>query len=168
MPLLLDLFCGRGGWTAPALAAGWECWGVDQADLQYPGHFIQATLPCPFLHHLPACPDLCLISPPCEEFARYHLPWIKGPPPSLALLRWSIDFARKVPFPCIVECSRFAGRHIPPVATIGNYALWGSVPALLPYSLPKRKMRHPGQRPDLRAVIEPDLAGWIIHLHSSR
>ena len=45
-PLMLDLCCGMGGWSAGFMAAGWRCVGVDLADFSasYPGECVQADL----------------------------------------------------------------------------------------------------------------------------
>jgi DNA (cytosine-5)-methyltransferase 1 len=77
-PVLLDLFCGVGGWSRAFMAGGWRCVGVDitpQPD--YPGEFIRASvydLPGRFLEDF----DGVALSPPCEEFARACMPWLRG------------------------------------------------------------------------------------------
>lgn len=36
---ILDLFCGKGGWSIPFIEQyGDEVWGIDIQDLGYPGH----------------------------------------------------------------------------------------------------------------------------------
>jgi hypothetical protein len=161
--ILLDLFCGRGGWTVPALSAGWECIGFDIADHGYPGRLVLGSLPCSIDYLKSFQPDLIVASPPCEDFARHHLPWIAGPVPSTDLLRWSIGLVGKFDCRVIVECSRFAARHVttPRAFLVGSYALWGNYPALLP-DPPRRKSRYWGTDPAKRAMIEPCLAEWII------
>lgn len=167
-PILLDLFCGRGGWTNAAILQGWRCVGIDVINHGYPGDFIQAELPLPLDALLSHRPSLIVASPPCEEFARYHLPWIRGPVPSTVLLEWSIRLADVSPVPVLIECSRFAAQHVPGAQFVGSYALWGSIPALLPPDVPRRKMRHSGTDPAARAMIEPLLAEWIIHSFTPR
>lgn len=163
MPLLLDLFCGRGGWTRAAHAAGWQCIGVDVVDHGYPAHLLMQ--PCPLSDRalMSLAPDAIVASPPCEDFARAHLPWLRTvEDPSTALLTWSIGLAARLAVPVVIECSRFAARHVPGARFAGSYALWGDLPALLP-DVPRRKERGTGLDPARRAMIEPDLAGWILH-----
>lgn len=72
MPSLLEIFCGRGGWSKSFAARGWRCVGVDVAALGYPFEFIQAdalTLTPEFIAGF----DAVVMSPPCEEFARAWL-----------------------------------------------------------------------------------------------
>jgi len=148
-----------------ALARGWHCTGIDIINRGYPGHFVEAALPLSDSHLLSYAPSLIIASPPCEEFARHHLPWLNGPTPSTALLRWAIALADRLPVPVLIECSLFAHRHIAATAITGSYALWGNVPALLP-SVPRRKARLSGTNPAARAMIEPILADWIIEVHT--
>lgn len=162
-PLLIDLFCGRGGWSRAAAAAGWRCIGYDVVDHGYPGELrLQA---CPLSEEilLQEKPDLIVASPPCEDFARACLPWLRTVEnPSIELLSWAIAIASRIQVPMVVECSRFAARYVPGARFCGSYALWGKLPALLPTSLARRKEKQWGRRPADRAMIEPELAAWII------
>src|SRR3954465_9005108 len=95
-PLLLEVFCGRGGWSKSFAARGWHCVGVDIAELGYPFEFIKAdalTLTEEFINGF----DGVVMSPPCEEFARAWLPWLRGDHKPAAwavnLLHWSIRHA---------------------------------------------------------------------------
>jgi hypothetical protein len=163
----VDLFCGKGGWTIPALLRGWTCVGFDIVDHGYPGDLHTQQLPVQAQEIRQLRPDLVVASPPCEEFARCHLPWIRQvKPPDLTLLRWSIDLITDLfPIPVIVECSRFSARHIAGARFCGPYALWGTIPALLPQVL-KRKARMSGTNPAARAIVDAELAAWLIHLHT--
>jgi hypothetical protein len=158
---LLDVFCGVGGWTKGFHAEGWECTGVDIERFDYPGELIQAdalTLSPGFV----ASFDAVTMSPPCEEFARAWLPWLRGdhcPAQSaLDLLFFSIGLcvsARRV-----VECSKFAARHAPNARLCGSYALWGDIPELMP-TLPATKEKKSGRHPELRAEIPLELSRWM-------
>jgi hypothetical protein len=171
VPTLLDLFCGRGGWSEPALRAGWRCCGFDIVDHGFPGEFWRRRLPCDAWYLDSFRPSLVVASPPCEAFARECLPW--GPrefgrrPDELAaavdLLRWCVSLPGVLDCPVVVECSRFAARFVPGARFVGSCALWGDVPALLPAGLPRRKGLVSGTRDRAarRAVIEPELASWI-------
>lgn len=131
------------------MARGWNAIGIDIVDLGYPGLFIRQTLPHPLLFQFPYRPTLVVASPPCEAYARHHLPWIKDPtPPDEQLLRWSISLIGSFPT-VLVECSRFAMMHVPGATWCRPYALWGDVPPLLPPSLPtKAGRRRPFARQD--------------------
>jgi len=160
-PRLLELFCGRGGWSKAFARKGWSCVGVDVAQLGYPYAFIQQDVrslsPC-FIDSF----DAVVMSPPCEDFARAWLPWLRGDklPQEWAvdLLRWSVcraDRPRR-----LVECSRFAARHVPGAWVRDSWALWGDVPLLLS-SVPRGKTKRTGERPDLRAEIPPALSDGV-------
>lgn len=166
-PILLDLYCGRGGWTKAALAQGWTCIGIDIADAGYPATLIKRSLPATLAELMHFGPHLIIASPPCEQFARRHLPWIQDAQPlDLRQLSWSIDLARSAPCPVVVECSKFAARHAPNAHHCGSYAFWGDVPAIMPRIL-KTKTHRTGEDPGRRAEIPPELAGWVIE-HARR
>lgn len=161
-PRLLDLFCGIGGWSRAFSARGWECTGVDLEALGYPWEFKRCDVRDLDLSWINSF-DAVVMSPPCDDFARAWLPWLRGDQtPSrgaLDLLQWSIALAGERP--CrIVECSRFAARHAGGGVRSGSQVLWGDVPLLLPET-PREKMKHPGQRPDLRAAIPFELSACV-------
>lgn len=166
-PSLLDVFCGVGGWTKSFSARGWNCVGVDIVSLGYPGRFVQRdalTLSREWIDSF----DAVVMSPPCEDFARAWLPWLRGDKQpekwALDLLEWSVSLCDRS---CrIVECSNFAARHVPGAFRFGSYALWGDVPLLMPF-LPRGKMAKSGMRPELRSEIPAALANavecWFSH-----
>lgn len=159
-PTLLDLFCGRGGFSKPFANAGWNTIGVDITDHGYKGYFIAAQLPDAFAHALKFAPDYIVASPPCDAYARRHLPWIRDPAPiDERLLRWSIETARASKIPMTVECSKFAARHIKADALVGQYALWGWVPAIMPRTFPPKAIAHTRTRhsPDTRAATAAEI-----------
>ena len=65
---VLDLFCGRGGWSKPFVEAGDLVWGYDIQDFSgiYPGIFIQIDLKD--FHQSPIGIDFAIASTPCDEF----------------------------------------------------------------------------------------------------
>lgn len=163
---LLDLFCGQGGWSQGFSRHGWTCTGIDCQDHGYPfGKLILLTLPIHDEAILAFTPDFITASPPCEEYARHHLPWLKGPPPDLTLLTWAVALANRLDVPTLVECSRFAALHVPGSSRVGSYRLWGAIPALLP-TVPQRKMKTSGTNPGRRAFIDPILSDWIASTRS--
>lgn len=162
MKTLVDLFCGKGGWSKPALAAGWRCIGYDIVNHGYPGQLIQKPCPISIAEIKSHNPTAVIASPPCEEYARFHLPWIKqANRPDETLLRWAVSLQDDLECPVVIECSHFAARHVEGARYAGSYALWGDVPILLP-TIPRQKMKTSGTNAARRAMIEPILAEWII------
>jgi hypothetical protein len=164
-----DLFCGSGGWPKASPRHNWI--GVDcvrDFSLIYPGEFVWGFLP-EVLPHVQAG-DVILASPPCEVFARHHLPWLLGKrhPDELTqavkLLEWSLSLIdRWQGVHVVVECSRFAALHVTdhPARLCASYALWGDLPVLLS-DPPRRKSSKSGKNPASRAEVEPWLAVQII------
>ncbi len=63
---VLELFCGRGGWSKPFIKGGHDVTGIDIKNFGYPGKFIEADL----FDWLPKEKyDIVLASPPCSEFS---------------------------------------------------------------------------------------------------
>lgn len=138
------------------------CEQTDADTLEYPGVLMKCNaldLTENFINSF----DAVVSSPPCEEFARAWLPWLRGDKTpeqwALDLLEWSVALC-KGRRNRVTECSNFAGKHVPGGTRFESYTLWGDVPALMP-QLPRRKMAGSGMRPDLRAEIPPHLADWI-------
>jgi hypothetical protein len=157
----LEVFCGRGGWSKQFASEGWECFGIDIVDSGYPFElWLQDARK--LSHEEIDSFDAVIFSPPCDDFARAWMPWLRfDKTPSneaLELLKFSIalcDRPRR-----LTECSKFARRHIDGSVLFGSYALWGDVPPLRP-QVCACKERRSGLRPDLRAEIPPELATWI-------
>lgn len=167
-PVLVDLFCGRGGWSKAAARRGWNCVGYDVEDLGYPWWLERRACPLDVAVIERHCPSLVVASPPCEDFARFHLPWLRTVSrPSTALLEWSISLRGRLSCPVVVECSLFAARHVKPQTRAGSFALWGDVPALLP-EVARCKAAMSGTEPAKRAEIPEALAGWIMDYHDPR
>lgn len=164
---LLELYCGRGGWSRAFALAGWECVGVDWEPVAYPFKFLQLDvmeLPVAWIDSF----DAVIASPPCEDFARAWLPWLRGDkkPSAAALvhLTYSVRLADRPRR--LVECSRFAARHVPGAVVTDSWALWGDVPLLLP-RLQRHKARLSGSQKDLRAEIPFHLAHCVErHFHA--
>jgi hypothetical protein len=162
---LLDIFCGRGGWSKPFLDREWHCTGVDLKDLQYCGQqFWQRdalTLELDELNKF----NLIVCSPPCEEFARAWLPWLCfDKKADETLLRWAVGLVGKVRCPVVVECSKFAARHVPGAILIGSWAFWGDTPAIMPV-IGGGKQRMSGMRPDLRAMVPYEFGAWLAQVY---
>jgi hypothetical protein len=159
---LLDLFCGVGGWSKSFAARGWSCVGVDKVAKGYPYEFVKSDVLDLTPYFIDSF-DAIVSSPPCEEFARAWLPWMRGDHQpaqwAIDLLEWSVKLCEGKNNR-ITECSNFAGRHVPGGTRFESYTLWGDVPLLMP-QLPRGKMSRSGMKPELRAEIPPVLSDWI-------
>jgi hypothetical protein len=170
---LVDLFCGRGGWTRAAIRRGWKCVGFDIEDHGYPGILVQQQLPCDTQLIRQFNPALVVASPPCEDYARRGLPWMRHAGPiDERPLRWAVSLADRLDCPVVVECSQFAARHLGGWRRCGSFYLWGDVPALLP-SFKHDKHSNAGNKEDgtavraaKKAMIPEQLAGWIIDTYT--
>lgn len=170
----LDLCCGRGGWAAGLIAAGWEVVGVDiearfRAD--YPGQFVCADLLT--WEGWRSIPHVRLVvaSTPCDEFSRWSMPWTRAQSPavpSLALWNRANYIARELGVPIVQEnvrgAQQFCGRS---VLNCGPFHLWYDVPALAPYFDGVPKSRLTGENKAKRAVIPFALAAWIGRCHAN-
>lgn len=159
---MLDLFSGLGGASQAMRERGWS---VDRVE-------INGRL----------CPDRCWddvttfkgaegydfvwASPPCTEFARESMPWIRtGRDPSLDL----VHHAQRIIAECaprfwVIENVRGSLRWLRPVlgepiAHVGACYLWGIVPPVAwPDLRGKQKQRFAGQRPDLRSKVPHEIS----------
>lgn len=132
-PLMIDLFCGLGGWTEGGLSAGYDVVGFDierhqYGDRKYPAQMvIQDVLTIDGAQFRDA--DLIVASPPCQEFSYMAMPWTRAKQISRAL-RGEDEFpdgyrGSRTPaeltalfdscFRIQREASAAAGRHIPMV-----------------------------------------------------
>lgn len=151
---VLDLFCGLGGFSEPFRAAGISVIGVDlNPGARFPGPLVVADArDCGVLI---ASAHAVLASPPCEEFARAHLPWMRKPDApareAVELLSWAVELSRSRPR-VLVECSAFAARYVPGGVRVGSWVLWGDVPFVL--SPPRRdKTQRSGTDKQRRAAV---------------
>lgn len=132
---MLDLFAGLGGASAAMVERGWDVVTVDidpSFGCSVTADVLTWTPPAdlgPF--------DLVWASPPCTEFTRDFLPWLRGrfPPPSLDLVRSAIRIIGDTsPRWWAIENVRGAIRHIKPVLgrpiQVGQAMIWGNLPSL--------------------------------------
>lgn len=130
---ILDLYCGRGGWSKPLIRQGIECHGVDIVDHGYPGVLhLQDVLTFDPTPHGPF--DFILASPPCPEYTRWHLPWtrrLNPPPPNMRYFIRAVELCQICKCPGIFENVIGAQAWIGPAPThYGPYYLWGDLPGL--------------------------------------
>jgi hypothetical protein len=163
----LDLCCGKGGWAAGLIEAGWIVYGVDLADFSkvYPGNFVQANLlTWEGWREIPGI-RLVVASSPCEEFSRWDMPWTRKrnpPAPSLALVERCRFIAAELGVPIVTENVRGAQRWLGKSrANCGPFHLWDDVPALIPYFGGRKKESYGSARRPERAVVPRDLARFI-------
>ena len=168
--LVIDLFCGSGGWTDGFLAEGFKVIGYDIVEHPaYQGQFrlqdvrtlVGGTLRSPQLRVIVA-------SPPCDEFLLGDKPYLwpggRPPNPSLDLVEAARRIAKEAGAPLVLENVRGAQRWLGrAVGHFDSFYLWGDgVPAMLPRGQRRRwKEALPSSRPDLRARIPFELANFI-------
>ena len=149
---LLDLFCGRWGWSRAFAARGWECVGVDLVEPpEVPKNcsFIQADIltgkvdcyhKTIWLAHAEwtIWPDFIVASPPCQEFSKHGLRCFYPDPPypelGVKLFNHTQALCRESGIPYVIENVRSAVDFVGnAVHNCGPFYLWGNaVPTLLP------------------------------------
>lgn len=142
---MLDLFCGRGGWTNAFLDAGWDVIGVDLNYYpSYRGRFICADvldLDQRFIQEM--APDFICASSPCEQFSVHGFkcfhPNPKAPILGLSLFNHTSSICEESGVPYVMENVRSAQEFVgPAIGNSGSFYLWGnSVPPSLPRNLRK-------------------------------
>jgi hypothetical protein len=156
-PLVIELFCGRFGWSKGFVAEGFRAIGFDILHEDYHGPVPQGcelVLQDVLTLHGSQFRDAAVIvaSPPCQAYSYRAMPWKRAkalPPPSNDLFDACFRIQR--------EACEASGRHIPMVVEnvkgaqpwvgrakwhYGSYYLWGDVPALMP--LTKRTVKVDG------------------------
>lgn len=131
---MLDLFSGLGGASAAMRDRDWDVITVD-AD---PSFNCTYTADLSSWSYEGPPVDLVWASPPCTEFTRDFLPWLRGkyPPPSLDLVRASLRIIGEVkPIWWVLENVRGSVRWITPLVgrettQVGQAFLWGDFPDL--------------------------------------
>lgn len=157
-PLMVDLFCGLGGWAEGGLAEGYNVIGFDIERHAYGGHRYPAQMVVQdvLTLHGSQFKDAALIvaSPPCQKYSYMAMPWKLAKAQAAAIRADTtgealIDLNRLFDacFRIQKEASIAAGRHIPMVVenvrgaipwvgrsrwAFGSFHLWGDVPALMP------------------------------------
>jgi hypothetical protein len=176
--VMLDLCCGRGGWTKGFLPHGFKCYGYDidpKFRSLYPGSFIEGDVrKIPLAELRNQNVRVVCASSPCEEFSRFTMPWTraKNPPEpilGIELARACFTIAEALGVPLIFENVRLAQRWLGrAVMHCGPFYLWGDgVPCLLPRDVQRRvKESYGSKERDKRAEIPFELADWIARLYA--
>jgi hypothetical protein len=183
-PRLLDLFCGRWGWSRAFAARGWECVGVDLVE---PPEIPQG---CTFVQQdiigmsrIPQSYDFICASSPCEQFSvhgmkHFHLN-PKYPELGIKLFNHTRELCEASGVPYVMENVRAAQQFVgKAVHHCGPFYLWGTgVPAILNQGISKdmSQQRDPitgkrrgrlehvskSERAKQGATIPPELANCV-------
>ena len=148
MPRLLDLFCGRWGWSKAFAARGWECIGVDLVEpyeiperCKWFGIDVLDLGVC----NGKVCTlfadewdvDFIVASPPCEQFSVHGMKHFHPNPPypvlGVSLFNHTRHLCASSGVPYVIENVRAAQQFVGnAVHHCGPFYLWGSgVPPLL-------------------------------------
>lgn len=157
-PLMIDLYCGLGGWASGGLAEGYDVIGFDIEQHVYGEHRYPAQLVIQdvLTLHGSQFRDAALIvaSPPCQEYSYMAMPWSLAKAKAAAILadKTGAELERltrlfSACFRIQREACEAASRHIPMLVenvrgaipwvgrsrwNMGSFYLWGDVPALMP------------------------------------
>lgn len=186
-PLVIDLFCGLGGWSRAFLDEGWDAIGFDIVEQpKYPGKFVAADVRVLASYveekrldgwwgRLIAA-SLVVASPPCDEFSRHDQPWPnviknRNPHPDKSLWIAAERIARALNRPLIIENVRGAQKFMgPAVAHFGKQYLWGDVPVILPWingqqNEGRQKQTLSSSRKAVRAMIPYPIAQHVARIY---
>jgi len=148
-PVVIDLCCGKGGWSRAFIAEGYRAIGFDinqEFEADYPGEFhaldilVFARMVQEWCRlrqpNIVSRSAVIVASPPCEEFTRHQMPWTRKrnpPPPDLSLVRACESISRSSGRPMVLENVRKAQDWLGPARWhCGPFYLWGDVPAIMP------------------------------------
>lgn len=159
---MLDLFCGRWGWSKAFAARGWECigidlieppetpngckfWATDVLGLRYEKRLDGIFVPglpnfgqCVLTHI-----DFICASPPCEQFSVHGMKHFHPNPPypelGIKLFEHTRRICEESGVPYVMENVRAAQKFVgSAIHHCGPFYLWGSgVPAVIPKGLTK-------------------------------
>jgi hypothetical protein len=144
---MLDLFCGRLGWSKAFLARGWECVGVDliePPDIPPNFEFNQGDVTEYLAYWIRwRAIDFICASPPCEEFSvhgmKHFHPNPKYPENGIRLFNHTREICEASGVPYVMENVRMAQKFVGQATQhCGPFYLWGSgVPPLMPQGIVK-------------------------------
>lgn len=157
-PLVIDLFCGLGGFSEGFIAEGYEAVGFDieRHDYGTGGYPGQLVLQDALTLHGAQFRNAAVIvaSPPCQRYSYMAMPFSRGKAQAAAIradasgaMLADLNALFNACFRIQREACEAAGRHIPMVVenvrgaqpwvgraawSFGSFYLWGDVPALMP------------------------------------
>src|SRR6266550_7440760 len=142
---LLDLFCGRWGWSRAFAARGWECVGIDLVeppDTPARCEFLQGNVLELTGDWFPTF-DFIVASSPCEEFSvhgmKHFHPNPRYPEMGIKLFNHTRSLCEASGVPYVMENVRAAQQFVgQAVHHCGPFYLWGNgVPPLMPQGIIK-------------------------------
>lgn len=159
---MLDLFCGRWGWSKAFAARGWECVGVDLVEppeIPEGCTFVQADILTLNWRALNAYVeyDFICASSPCEQFSVHGMKHFHPNPPypelGIKLFNHTRSICEASGVPYVMENVKAAQQFIGAAAHhCGPFYLWGNaVPPIL----------HQGIKKDTRMLRGTDLVAAI-------
>lgn len=160
---LLDLFCGRWGWSKAFAARGWECVGVDLVeppDIPEGCKFIRRDV-MEMTHHDLSGFDFVCASSPCEEFSVHGMklfhPKPKYPEEGIRLFNGTRYLCESAGIPYIMENVRSAQQFVgKAVHHCGPFYLWGNgVPPLMNQGIKKGALFGKLSRAERKEQKEP-------------
>lgn len=178
---MLDLFCGRFGWSRAFAARGWECVGVDLCwppEIPEGCTFIQSNILDISQRDVEAFDFICASSP-CEQFSVHGMKHFHPNPPypelGIKLFNHTRAICEESGVPYVMENVRAAQQFVgQAVHHCGPFYLWGSgVPAVLPQGILKgRRLMTGGYKgqtaaksdkgaASIVATIPPELANCV-------
>jgi hypothetical protein len=177
-PRLLDLFCGRWGWSRAFAARGWECVGVDLVEppeIPQSCEFLQRDILTlrPFFYK--DAFDFICASSPCEQFSVHGIKCFHPNPPypelGIRLFNHTRQLCESSGLPYVMENVRPAQKFVGQADShCGPFYLWGNaVPPLLHQGITKgsmiwssryRNMKKSQRRQEV-ATIPPELANCV-------
>lgn len=169
---VLDLCCGTCSWSEPWLRRGYRVIGFDlyrHARVPDGVEFQQIGIENVGGGEFSGRCRIVLASPPCDEYARFTMPWTRArnpPQPNLSLWKHCERIAIEANAPILLENVQSAQKwHGRARWHYGPFYLWGdAVPALMPPFQPKffkKKESYGSKQKDLRAAIPVQLAEYI-------
>jgi hypothetical protein len=164
---LLDLFCGRFGWSRAFAERDWDCVGIDLVE--------PPTIPerCVFLKLdiltltvediAKLKPDFICASSPCEQFSVHGMKHFHPNPPypelGIKLFNHTRSLCEASGVPYVMENVRPAQQFVGEATNhAGPFYLWGSgVPAVLPTGIRK----HISQAvPGMKNMTREEITAW--------
>jgi site-specific DNA-cytosine methylase len=175
--VVLDLCCGTCSWSLPWLARGFHVVAFDlyrHAMVPAAVEFRQQDIALVDGREFAGRTRIVLASPPCDEYARWAMPWTRArnpPEPSTQLWEHCERIASEAEAPLLLENVQTAQKwHGPARWHHGPFYLWGdAVPAVMPHfqrEFFKKKESYGSKRKDLRAAIPPELADHIARVYA--
>jgi hypothetical protein len=156
---MLDLFCGRWGWSKAFAARGWECVGVDLIEPPSVSErcvFVQSdilSIDFNSVYWMRWKLDFICASPPCEQFSVHGMKHFHPNPPypelGIKLFEHTRRICEESGVPYVIENVRAAQQFVGnAVHHCGPFYLWGTgVPPLMPRGILKGMTRKAmGQR----------------------